>query len=1171
MNETLRAQDARARERALDPSGSFIVQAPAGSGKTELLTQRYLVLLATVDHPEEILAVTFTNKAASEMRDRVLKALARAADDSPPDAAAEGEHKLRTWRLARAVRRRDRDRRWRLEENPRRLRVQTIDALCAALARALPLAAGFGAKPATVEDATEHYRAAARATLALVETGERWSEALARLIRHLDGDLGRIEALIAEMLARRDQWLRYVTGGGGGRGGDGSAGRRIERAALERALANAVREALEALVAAIPDAETGEEIAALAARAAANLARGGNDKPLCACAGIERLPNTGIESLPVWLGIAQLLLTNEGEWRRRFDASLGLPPKEKNAKDRLARLVERLAGVAGLRERLHALRLLPATRYREEEWALLEALAELLPLAAAQLELVFRARGEVDFLAVAHGALAALGAEDEPSELALKLDYRLRHILVDEFQDTSLSQFQLLERLTAGWEPGDGRTLFLVGDPMQSIYRFREAEVGLYLRARREGVGGVRLEPLQLAVNFRSQAGIVEWCNEAFPHVMPAVEEASRGAVPYTPAEAYHPRLAGPAVTVHALLDPDPFAQEAECVVEVIDRERAQDPQASIAILVRARGHLGEIVPRLRAANIRFVALDIEPLGHRSAIQDLYMLTRALEHPADRLAWLAVLRAPWCGLRLEDLAILAEDREATLWESMNDESRLARLSPDARARLEPVRAAFTRAFGERRRRPLARAVEGLWLALGGPACVLEASDLEDVERYFDLLAAHVRGGGGRLEDHQAFEEALARLYALPEDAADPAAVQIMTMHKAKGLEFDVVLVPGLGRVPPAGESPLLRWFERPRALGTQEGTTAAADLVFAPIRETGAEEGSIYRWLERLDAERGRFEDGRLLYVAATRAKKRLHLFGHTTRAQDGAVRTPESGSLLRLLWPAVRVEFERAASAQTPPRTVGLERAPAGAAGVGRPGTLPGLRRLASPWCAPRPPPSVRWRESLPPVAPPAEPVEFDWAGETARHVGTVVHRYLLRIAREGAEHWDAERVHALRPAFARALAELGVPPARSGEAADRVGEALRRTLADPRGRWLLASRHREARSEYALGGVLPDGRLVDIRIDRSFVDEHGTRWIVDYKTGTHEGGDLEAFLDRERERYAPQLERYALVMAALDPAHPIRLGLYFPLLGGWREWAYNKDGQREAEEAGP
>lgn len=1151
MNERHRAEDERARTAALDPSRSFIVQAPAGSGKTELLTQRYLVLLARVDHPEEILAVTFTNKAAAEMRDRVLRALARGRDPSPPPA----EHQRRTWELARAVLERDAKAGWQLEQNPRRLRVQTIDALCAALARQLPLAAGFGALPSTVEDAHDHYREAARETLALVESGTRWTEATARLLRHLDNDLGRIEGLLAQMLARRDQWLRHVTGG--------RDNPRLERAVLERALANVVRDALAAVAEVAPAAEAAE-IAALACYAAANLRRAGIEAPLCACVGLTGWPGTAPGDLEAWRGIAQLLLTDQGEWRAQVNKRLGFPAASGGttcaeqdafacAKQRWQRLRERLAGQDVFRRRLHALRALPTPRYREEQWAVLEALTELLPVAAAQLKLVFRARGEVDFLAVAHGALEALGPAEEPSELALKLDYRLRHILVDEFQDTSLSQYQLLERLTAGWEPNDGRTLFLVGDPMQSIYRFREAEVGLYLRARRAGIGGLELTPLTLAVNFRSQAALVDWINDAFARVLPPAEDLSLGAVPYTPSEAAQPALAdGPAVRVHAFFDDDGVA-EARRVVELVAAARAEDPAGRIAILVRARSHLAEIVPQLRAAGIRFVALDIEPLGYRQAVQDLVALTRALEHPGDRLAWLAVLRAPWCGLVLADLQQLAADPERSVWEAMNDPRCVARLSSDGQVRLARVIEPIACALQERRRRPLARAVEGLWLALGGPACALAPADLDDAEAYFALLERIETAGG--LTDFARLAEELTRLYAVASAGTDPAAVQIMTIHKAKGLEFDTVIVPGLGRAPPRTESPLLLWAERARA------SAPAADLLLAPIRAAGAHQDPIYAWLKQLDAERGRFEDGRLLYVAATRAKKRLHLLGHVSRDALGQVRAPAAGSLLHTLWPAVRGIFEQAAASAPPPLAPQPPEAPRT--------PPPGLRRLARNWRLPAPPPAVEGAPA-PAATAAAEPaLEFDWAGETVRHIGTVVHRYLLRIAREGLAHWDAARIGNLHEAFVRQLARLGVARHECEAAARRVAQALCNTLADARGRWLLDERHTEAHSEYALSGVL-GAQVVNVTLDRSFVDAHGTRWIVDYKTSVHEGAGLDEFLDRERVRYAPQLERYAAILRGLDDRRPIRLGLYFPLLGGWREWEYNDGegrGTRETE----
>jgi ATP-dependent exoDNAse (exonuclease V) beta subunit len=134
--------------------------------------------------------------------------------------------------------------------------------------------------------------------------------------------------------------------------------------------------------------------------------------------------------------------------------------------------------------------------------------------------------------------------------------------------------------------------------------------------------------------------------------------------------------------------------------------------------------------------------------------------------------------------------------------------------------------------------------------------------------------------------------------------------------------------------------------------------------------------------------------------------------------------------------------------------------------------------------------------------------------------------------------------------------LAELGVPPDRCATAADRVGEALDQTMHDERGRWLLglSDQIRDTESELALSGVI-EGQLVSGVIDRTFVDEHGIRWIVDFKTSTHEGGGLDRFLAEEIERYRPQLTRYARLLSMYKPAEKLRAALYFPLLKAWRE----------------
>ena len=182
------------------------------------------------------------------------------------------------------------------------------------------------------------------------------------------------------------------------------------------------------------------------------------------------------------------------------------------------------------------------------------------------------------------------------------------------------------------------------------------------------------------------------------------------------------------------------------------------------------------------------------------------------------------------------------------------------------------------------------------------------------------------------------------------------------------------------------------------------------------------------------------------------------------------------------------------------------------------------------------------------------AAEVEFVWARETIRHVGTVVHWFLQQIGRTGHAGWDVARIAALRPAIGAALAGFGTPSDQLERAIGRVSRALEQTLEDPRGRWILSSDHRESRTEYPIAGLV-DGQVIHVVLDRYFVDETGMRWIVDYKTSAHQGADLADFLDNEQRRYREQLESYARLMSAHDP-RPIRLGLYFPLLKGWREW---------------
>jgi ATP-dependent helicase/nuclease subunit A len=1133
--------DARARDRALDVRESFLVQAPAGSGKTGLLIQRFLALLAHVDRPERIVAMTFTRKAAAEMRERVLQALRAAAAGDECDGSLP--HDVVTRRLALAALAQDARHDWQLVAHPSRLRMLTIDALATALARSAPLATGLGALPDFVDDASALHVAAVRHTLAAADAGD---PAWLRFLAHVDNDADAAVGLLAAMLARRDQWLRLSLG--------------VDSEALRRELERALRAESDAALGRAAQLFPQPLVARLPALA--RHAAGYVEPPpvgrlpaglLAALAARASLPPVEAAALGEWEALGNWLLTkNDPAFRQRVTVNDGFPPQGSDpgraeraaALQAMKQFLSDAAAVPGLAHALHAVRTLPPARYGDAAWSFVEATLRLLPRVAASLLLVFGREGKADFSEATLRALAALGEADDPGDLLLAMDFQIAHLLVDEFQDTSTTHLALIAKLTSGWEHGDGRSLFAVGDPMQSIYRFREAQVGIFLDAQASGrVAGVDVTAIGLARNFRSQRPVVDWVNEVFAQVLPAVSDPGRGEVAYRRFAATRDdaRSASPSLAIL----PDRNAEAAR-VVQLVRAAQAAG-SGDIAILVRARSHLDAILPALRREGIAFTAVELESLAERLSTRDLVTLTRALTQPADRLAALALLRAPWCGLTLADLVTLADAANRRPVLAVAADPVVTRtLSGDGRARVARLLAALAPAWATRGQASLARRARSAWLALGGPACGDGDVDLAGAESFFALLAQHDRGGD--LADWDAFARAAGALFAEPE-AIRRAGVQVMTLHKAKGLEFDTVILPGLARATRSGEDPALRWKER-----AHDGRAA---LLLAPLR---AREGAasapdpVYRYLKALDAEEDAAELGRLLYVGCTRAQRALHLVAALDLAppkddQPPRWRTPPARSALARLWSALNPALPEApAQAARPRADVGDD--------VEEDATpqAPQWSRLPLDWTLPEPARSVEDDVSVEGESGLEPP--FDWAHTTSAAIGTIAHRLFAQIGREGLAAWDAERVRAQRARVLVELAGEGVDVSERAAAAASIEAAVSRVLEDGRGRWLYDPAHAEGRSEWALCG-LDGARLAHVSLDRTFVSD-GVRWIVDFKTGRHEGGDANAFLDREAARYRDQLERYARLVRAID-ARPIHLALYFPRVdGGWRAWPF-------------
>ncbi len=1099
--------DAAERAAAIDPTRSCIVQAPAGSGKTELLIQRMLGLLGRVERPQQILAITFTNKAAAEMRQRLLEALRSARTKPQPELP----HHALTWRLAsKALQQHGES----ILKNPAQLAIQTIDSFNAGLVRKMPWLSRFGSLPQMSEEADALYAKAVDQLCLHLEQGGEGSRQLEVLLRHLDNQLSVVQDMLIDMLRKRDQWLRYL-----------HSDYRTSQAELQQALEALYSEKLFKLQQSIPLGIADGLLQGMRF-AANNLV----DSEFSVFRDWTSLPEANYQRLNDWIRIGNFLLTGGGELRKRLTKNEGFPAgKEfKQGKEQMSAVLDVLVTHPSFIRQLDIVRKLPAQGYGDKQWLLFEALIDILPLLLYQLWLVFRNQGETDFAEIALKASQALGDASDPSDLLLKIDHDLQHILIDEFQDTSRLQYRLLETLTSGWMAGDGRTLFLVGDPMQSIYLFREAEVGLFLSSFKGRFGTLQhpLLPLRLSCNFRSQQGIVDWVNRSFSLMFPGQTDEILGAVPLSNALAVKPLLAGSPCVVHPYTARNDRAEALE-VIDLVRAAQNENSQQSIAILVRGRNHLTQILPLLHDNQIPYRARDIELLGARPIALDLIHLTKALLHRGDRLSWLAVLRAPWCGLTLDDLHSLAGSHKNRTVPALLDDPELIRtLSVDGQNRIARIWPVLKASLLQNGRFPLRELIESCWLSLGGPVCY-EQTSLADSELIFSLLER--LDEGGTLSDLASIDKGLAQLYSNPE--ASDCQLEIMTIHKAKGLEFDTVIIPGLGRPVGRLSQPLLRWFEHP-----EHG------LLIAPLAERGSKQKDpLYQLISDYEKQKQEFEIARLLYVATTRAVNRLHLLGHAQVNSEGSL-APASGSLLEKLWPVVADHFQ--AKDDTTPNVSDAQ-------------VVAQLHRLPSNWL----PPQVAavhinagtTKATASGTHNDNDQVFSGWENPAHRHVGTVVHQQLEMISRFGHDYWFQNMAEHGGEFIRSRLRQMGVADEQLDASVKRVECAVEQVLASPKGRWILTP-HPQHASEYPVTGVV-NGQLIHASIDRTFVAD-GVRWIIDYKSSMpNRKESLDAFTARERDRYQAQLQVYIDLFKNLDKDACVRAALYFPMVDCWYE----------------
>ncbi|KTC85802.1 UvrD-helicase domain-containing protein [Legionella drozanskii] len=1069
-------KDSQQRAQATDPRLSFIVQAPAGSGKTEILTQRYLRLLSTVNAPEQIVALTFTRKAASEMRERILLALQKVAKGTK----ATSPHQEQTYRYAGEALARSNKLGWQLLDYPGRLRIITIDSLCQTICHAIPLAEKQIPFAEISDNPDAHYRAAAKACLTHAVADQNLHLPLKHLLEHLDNRQDRLLQLFSELLATRDQWL-----------GSLYSAREHNKANYEQMLAFIEQHELRRFQQTIP-LELGNELCSLANQ--------------MAC--VESNPDNSRYFLRDWVsfdqmdrkiaaGLAALLLTSDDKLRKGFDHHVGL--KRGNCEDALydklksnsKTLLLKLDESQGFLEALIKIKNLPSPHYNPEQWQVLQALFILLPLLVGHLHLIFSEQNEVDFSAISQQALLALGDDEHPTDLALYLDNTIQHLLIDEFQDTSIQQFQLLAKLVQGWQPDDGRTLFVVGDPMQSIYRFRQAEVGLFLKAKQTGIGPVHLESLELCCNFRSTATIVDWVNQQFKTIFPQYDDIESGAISFH--HSVNVQVDSNNSHIKAWQFPN-RRQEAQALVTFIAEELKNYPDDEIAILVRSRRQLSEIVHLLREQQIPFQGVEIELLAKLPHLRDLWSLAQALLLPANRLSWLALLRSPFGGFSLADLHLLANfDRKKSIYYALSQPQCLAQLTEDGRTRAQFIYAVMRDALACRHQQSLVDWIAQTLKNLHGDK-ILDGLQLEDLEQFWLLLERFTQAG--QLPDFDYFKIEFDKLYS---QRVNPSRLQVMTIHKSKGLEFDCVILPGLSAKSQTSDQPLLRWLKLPSQ--QQEEL-----LLVSPIKAAHQEQCLLYDYLGKLATEKDQYELQRLFYVAATRAKKRLYLFDNNDKETKGSFRS----FLKNQEFLAPNAEDLEHESEQL----------------------FPSLYRLPIDFYL-HPAPTLDFQ--------PQKSMSLISHG-TARQIGIVAHELLQWIC----NHHPNNIEELPWKMIAKQFKSLGFTQMEQEEAFNALRRQITHLFSDPIGQWL-SKVHHEERNEYEL--LINEQGLPSTRIiDRTFI-ENGIRWIIDFKTGNE--------AEITQKEHHQQVTHYARLLATYS-LEPIHCGLYYLSSGHWVTWKY-------------
>jgi ATP-dependent helicase/nuclease subunit A len=1123
--------DMSERLAALETTRSCLVEAPAGSGKTHLLTTRFLKLLGEVNHPQEILALTFTRKAAGEMRSRVTGIFLRALDGASSNDADEAFLlDLARKALQRQIRHRS------LLFSPDGLNIMTFHSFCYHISQRAPLESSLPPDFNILEETVQPVLIAEtlgnlRRKIFRLRPDHPARKAFEKRLFCSNNRWSRFESEMKDVILNRDRFEHLVHE-------VARHGLSFLPALLKKRLGHHVEMLLQRLSESFSQSPVGRHWEPLVLDLSLH---GTPDSSLPAAA----IPGVSWACLPEWQATASLLLTKDGRPRRRFGFREGFPPNF--ASTPWPRMISEMPRRAA--DLLHQTKDLPLI---EDPIPDLEDLKDVILLSSevlSEYEDRCRIRHVIDFTGLEQAALRALSGET-PADIQLYLDYRVKHLLVDEFQDTSLNQWELIQRLMDGWEPGDGRTFFMVGDPKQSIYGFRNAEVRLFLQAKKgvpiSGMGMLPVRNLSLNANFRSAPALIDWINGLFGDVVMSSPKEESDEVAFRPSIAAGKERQGPSsLSLHLFSADHAERSKADEATWLAERVRElmveRDSPSSIAVLLFNRNRLNHYLKALKEIKIPVQVQEGLPLSERPEVRHLLQIARAVARPHDDLAWASLVRSPWfwCDLMtLHEIAL----KEGALWSE-----RLYAMASE-KASFDALRRSLDHALQRTGRDSLSRVVKRFWEDLDGPRVTASLYGMRGVANciHFFNMMDHAEEGIPLLTLNR-LEHMLHSLHEPPDPTMSRAAVQLMTVHRAKGLEFDAVFLPYLDWRPLASgpKRPPPYLAER---LPGEEGQVLLAMGPDSRLNRTTA----VFRILNSLRKERSWGEAKRLFYVAATRARKFLFLSG-VLKKNDNILDAAD-GSVLRWVFDYERLHGKSWDTAEAQPCSA-LHVVINPRRGNGSP-LKPSMDVTVPEPCPFEP-------EGLPYVIQHPSAIETDretlvsetsttgspFVSREAAASGTVIHRLIHTCLR--GQRLPSSKVIAL------ALREEGVSESSTARLADEIREEVSAALNDPFIKQMTDKKNPLLKSEWGLdesgvNKIIRSGTLDLVVFDGL------SWWVIDFKSSRPSPGEaIDDFIARQTDLHRAQLTAYRSMLASQRsiPLDDIHVVIYFTFLRIWRD----------------